>query len=335
MTTSLPLHVRAALRGLLVLVLLLPPTLAAAQTLTVYSGRNEAFVGPVIERFERETGIDVRVRYGNTAALAAQILEEGRNTPADVFLAQDAGALGALSKAGAFSELPQELLDLVEPRFRSGQGDWVGVTGRSRVLVVRDDVTDLPDSVFDLTDERYRGRVGWAPTNASFQAFVTAMRKSYGDERTAEWLRGMVANGVHVYDSNTPIVEAVARGEIDLGLVNHYYLYRFTEADPDFPAHNYFLPDADIGALINVAGAGILATTDQTEAAQRFVEYLLHPEAQQHFTDEVFEYPLASGAAPNPDLPPLDTLQTPDFDLSDLDDLEGTLELLQETGALE
>jgi len=317
------------------ILLLAVSTNVLAQQLTVYSGRNEAFVAPVIEAFEAATGIEVAVRFGTTTALAAQLLEEGPNTPADVFLAQDAGALGAIAQAGLFARLPERILDRVDSRFRSKDGLWVGVTGRARVLVVGAAIDELPRSVFELTEERYRGRVGWAPANASFQAFVTAMRVVYGDQRTAEWLRGMVANGTRVYPKNTPIVDAVGRGEIDYGLVNHYYLYRFTAENPDFPARNYYLPDADIGALVNVAGAGLLANSGEKEAALRLIDFLLSPLSQLHFATEVNEYPLVAGVRTNPDLPPLDRLETPDIDLSSLSDLEGTLELLQETGALE
>lgn len=310
---------------------------AFAQTLTVYSGRNEAFVEPVVEDFEAETGIDVEVRYGDTAELAATILEEGEGSPADVFLAQDAGALGALEDAGRFTALPDELLNQVDERFRSQEGAWVGVTGRARVIAYSTDASpdELPESVFDLTDERFQGRVGWAPTNGSFQAFVTAMRVVEGEERTREWLEGMTANGVQVYPNNSSQIEALGRGEIDFGLVNHYYLFRFlAEQGDDFPVRNLYPEDADIGSLVNVAGAGILTSSDQSDLAQQFVAYLLSQNAQQHFADEVYEYPLTPGIETNPLLTPLSELETPDIDLSNLDDLEGTLQLLQEVGAL-
>jgi iron(III) transport system substrate-binding protein len=310
----------------------------AAQTLTVYSGRNEAFVGPVIERFQQETGVTVEVRYAGTAELAATIFEEGRNSPADVFLAQDAGALGALAQAGLFSKLPEEILERVEPRFRNPEGLWVGVTGRARVLAYnteRVSADELPRSVFELTDERWRGRVGWAPTNGSFQAFVTAMRLVHGDDVTRDWLRGMIENGVQEYPNNSSQVEAVGRGEIDLALVNHYYLFRFlAERGEAFPVRNHYLADADIGSMINVSGAGILVSSDQLELAERFVAYLLSTEAQQHFANAVFEYPLVEGIDTDPRLLPLAEIETPELDLSNLDDLEGTLELLQEVGAL-
>ncbi|CAN5666839.1 iron ABC transporter substrate-binding protein [soil metagenome] len=312
--------------------------LGFAQTLTVYSGRNEAFMAPVIERFQAEIGVSVDARYGNTAALAATILEEGQNSPADVYIAQDAGALGALARAGVLSELPDEVLNRVQPRFRSPAGLWVGVTGRARVLSYNTesvDESELPSSVFELTEPQWQGRVGWAPSNGSFQAFVTAMRVLEGEEYAREWLTAMLANGVQDYPNNRAIVEATARGEIELGLVNHYYLFQFiAEQGEGFPARNHFLEDADLGGLINVAGAGVLTSSDQRELAVQFVDYLLSAESQAHFADEVYEYPLVEGIAVNPLLPPLAELETPELDLSDLDDLEGTVELLQEVGAL-
>jgi iron(III) transport system substrate-binding protein len=317
------------------------PTVTAAaepdEPLTVYSGRSEELVGPLFEELTEATGVEVEVRYGDTAELAATILEEGDNSPADVYIAQDAGALGALASEGRLSTLPETLLDQVDGRFRSTDSTWVGVSGRSRTLVFNTDALtreEVPDSVLDLTDEEWRGRVGWAPTNGSFQAFVTAMRVELGDDAAREWLEGMIANGVRVYESNTPIVEAAGRGEIDLGLVNHYYLYQFLQEDPEFAADNAFLEGGDVGALVNVAGAGVLDTSNQPQAAERVVAFLLSDEAQRYFSDETFEYPLATGIPADDRLPPLEEIETPDLDLGDLEDLRGTLELLREVGAL-
>ncbi|MEE9276925.1 MAG: iron ABC transporter substrate-binding protein, partial [Dehalococcoidia bacterium] len=305
--------------------------------ITVYSGRSENLIGPLIGQFEKATGIDVRVRYADTAALAAQLLEEGSRSPADVFLAQDAGALGAVEAAALFSVLPQDLLGRVDSAFQSSTGAWVGVSGRARVLVYSTDrlsESELPTSIFDLTESRWRGRVGWAPTNGSFQAFVTAMREVYGEQRTADWLRGMLANDVQEYPKNTPIVRAVGDGEIDLGLVNHYYLFRFLAEDPDFPAANFYTDPGGAGALINVAGAALLKSADNTAAALRFIAYLLEEEAQQYFAAETNEYPLAAAVEPAAELPALETLDPPSLKLTSLSDLEGTLELLREVGAL-
>jgi iron(III) transport system substrate-binding protein len=305
--------------------------------LTVYSGRSEELVGPILEQFTEASGIEVKVRYGDTAELAATILEEGGNSPADVYVGQDAGALGALASEGVLAELDPEMLSAVEQRFRAADGTWVGLSGRARVLVYSTDLVqaaDLPASVLDLTDERWRDRVGWAPTNGSFQAFVTAMRVELGDERAREWIEGMLANGVRAYEKNSPIVEAASRGEIEVGLVNHYYLHQMQAEGQSLAAANHFFDDGDVGSLVNVAGAGILRTSDQPQAAAQLIGFLLGSEAQEYFAAETFEYPLVGGAPAAADLPALEDIETPELDLGNLEDLQGTLELLRETGAL-
>ncbi|MCC5952187.1 MAG: iron ABC transporter substrate-binding protein [Acidimicrobiia bacterium] len=308
----------------------------ASGEITVYSGRNEELVGPIIEQFEEATGITVNVRYGDTAELAAQILEEaeGGTSPADVFFAQDAGALGAISNAGLFAELDQEYVNAVEPALRSPDGEWVGISGRARVVVYDTDTLsedDLPDSIADFADPEWSGRIGWAPTNGSFQSFVTALRVLEGEDGAREWLEGIQANDPQVYENNTSIVEAVGSGEVEVGFVNHYYLYRFLAEDPSFAAANKYYSDGDPGALINVAGAGILETSENKVAAEAFIAFLLSDEAQEYFATETFEYPLVTGIEPAAELPDLDTLTLPKIDLDQLADLDGTLVLLQET----
>ncbi|MCC6454786.1 MAG: iron ABC transporter substrate-binding protein [Caldilineaceae bacterium] len=309
-------------------------------SLVVYSGRSENLVGPLITKFSEATGIQVDVRYAGTSEMAATLLEEGANSPADIFFSQDGGALGELSKAGLLAPLPATVLDQVPVTLQGQNGDWVGISGRARVLVYNNSELseeDLPDDVWGLTEEKWRGRVGWAPTNASFQTFVTAMRVSEGDERTLEWLEAMVANDVQSYDGNAIIVESVAAGEISVGLTNHYYLYRFlAEQGESFSARNYYFRTPHAGSIINVAGAAILNTAKNPEAAEQFIEYLLSTEAQQFFADETFEYPLIAADIEVPDiLLPLSKIATPDIQLNDLDDLAGTLELLQVSGALD
>lgn len=303
--------------------------------LTVYSGRGESLVGALLERFEAETGIRVRVRYAGTAQLAVAILEEGDRSPADIYYAQDAGALGALADAEALAVLPNALLNQVDPKFRDSDGRWVGTSGRARVLVISPErVPEPPGSIFELTEPQWSGRVGWAPTNGSFQAFVTAMRQIHGEEATEDWLRAMLANGVREYPKNSPQVQAVHDGELDIGLVNHYYLYRFLDEDPNFRAANHFTDPGLAGALINIAGVGMLSASDNRDNALRFVEYLLGEHAQEYFRDQTSEYPLAAGIAARPELAPLDELDPPSLALTSLADLEGTLALLQEVGAL-
>src|ERR671916_792430 len=307
-------------------------------SLVIYSGRNQELVGPIIERFEEESGIDVQVRYGDTAELAATILEEGENSPADLFFAQDPGALGALTDEGRFRPLPQETLDRVPEHFRSDDGVWVGTSGRARVVAYNTDELsegDLPESIFGFTDPEWEGRIGWAPTNGSFQAFVTALRVLEGEDRAREWLEGVQANDPFAYPDNLSAVEGVASGEVDVALVNHYYLFQVKEErGQDLPAANHFFDGGDPGALVLAAGAGVLDTAENPEAGREFLEFALSDEAQQYFADETYEYPLVEGVEADDELPPLSKLQSPEVDLSNLDDLGGTLELLQETGAL-
>jgi iron(III) transport system substrate-binding protein len=311
---------------------------SGSDTLTVYSGREEELVAPLFERFEEETGIDVEVRYADSAELAATIAEEGGNSPADVFFAQDPGSLGSVEEQ--LAELPEAVLDRVDERFRDKEGRWVGTSGRARVIVFNTDElseADVPDSVFELTDPKWEGKVGVPPTNASFQAFVTAMRLDVGEERTRQWLEDLKANDPKFYERNTPVVEAVASGEIEVGLVNHYYLYLVKEEQPDAPIENKYLPGDDPGALVSVAGAAILEGAEHADAAERFVEFLLADEQQRFYTEEAeeAEIPLVDGIAPREGVPTLDELagRGPDVDLSSFGgELEKTLELLNETG---
>ena len=311
---------------------------APPSAITVYSGRTEELVGPVIERFTQQTGIPVEVRYGDTAELAALILEEGANSPADVYFAQDAGALGAVAEAGLLRTLPAEILDRVPAAFRSPESEWVGVTGRARVVAfdTREIAAgEMPASVDAFTAPEWAGRIGWAPTNGSFQAFVTAYRLLKGDDAARAWLEGIQANEPRVYEGNTQVVQAIADGEVDVGFVNHYYLLRFlAEQGDSFPVRNHFLSASDPGALVNVAGAGILASTDGEASARRFLEFMLNNESQQSFASETFEYPLVDGLAGPAGMPALDQIQAPDIDLSDLADLDATLDMLTETGVL-
>jgi len=313
-------------------------TTAVGGKLTVYSGRNEQLVAPIIDKFKQASGVDVQVRYGDTAQLAATILEEGNNSPADVFFAQDAGALGALSNRQRLTPLPDALLSKVDPRFRSPKGDWVGVSGRARVIVYNNKElkeSDLPDSVLDLTDPKWQGKVGWAPTNASFQSFVTALRTTQGDAAATKWLKDMQANGVRAYANNPAILDAVAKGEIQVGLANHYYLYQQkAKLGDSYPVANYSPRGGDIGAMINVAGLGILPTVKNRPAAEALIAFLMSEEAQTYFANQTYEYPLAAGVKPGPTLKPLDQIQTPKLDLSSLADLEGTLKLLRDAGVL-
>ena len=226
---------------------------------------------------------------------------------------------------------------MVPDQFRDSNGRWIGTSGRSRVIVYNTEALsedEVPDSVFELVEPEWRDKVGVAPSNASFQAFVSAMRLSQGEQKTREWLEDLKDNDVKFYENNLSIVEAVASGEIELGLVNHYYLYVAKEENPDAPAANHFLAGTDPGALVSVAGAGVLTQADAKGEANRFIEFLLSDEGQRFYTAaEEAEYPLVAGIAPKEGLPPLASLSGPELDLSKLgSELESTLQLLSETG---
>lgn len=315
------------------------PSYANAEQIVLYSGRSKSLVAPIVKQFQKDTGIKVVVKYGNTAQLALTLQEEGKRSPADVFWAQDAAALSAISKAGLFSPLPNPLIHELPSHFTNAEHTWVGTSGRARVLAYAPDrVTevDLPKSVFELTDPKWKGRVGWAPTNGSFQAFVTAMVSKHGREKTKAWLVGMKKNKAKAYPKNTPIIEALAAGEIDLGIPNHYYLLRFKASNSKYPVAQTFFKPMDIGNLIFVSGVGVLKTSKQNIAAMEFVQYLLGPKAQQYFTSEIFEYPVMDNVIPNTRLVALEEVNklVPKTSMDDLNDLEGTLQLLSEVGLI-
>ncbi len=311
----------------------------SASTLTLYSGRAEVQIQPIIDQFTKDTGVKVKVRYGATPELAAQIAEEGPNSPADVFFAQDAGALGSVDRVGLFAPIPAETLSEVESKYRAEDGDWIGVTGRARVIVANSAKVpdaDVPTSVFAVTDAKWKGRVGIAPTNGSFESFVTAMRVQVGEQRTEEFLKALKANDVKTYNDNALILKAVNDGEIDLGLINHYYWYQLANeiGEDKMVARNHFTINGDPGALVNVAGVGVLKSSDHPEAAAQFVSYLLSPPAQTFFADKNFEFPLSGGVQPLPSLPKLADIQSPNVDLSDLGTLDETLAMLKQAGLL-
>jgi len=324
----------AALIGVLLLAACSPTP--ASPKLTIYSGRSESLVGPIIQQFQEATGITVEVRWGETAEMAATLLEEGANSPADVFFAQDPGGLGAV--ADMLAPLPEEILNQVDHRFRNSQGHWVGISGRARVIVYntqRLKPENLPDDIWGFTDPQWKGRIGWAPTNGSFQTMVTGMRQVWGEEKTRQWLEGILANDPKVYPKNTPIVAAAGAGEVDVGFVNHYYLYRFLQEEGEsFPARNYFLPGGGPGSLVMVAGVGVLASSQNQEVAYKFLRFMLSQVAQQYFATQTFEYPLVEGVRTHREMPPLSELNAIQIDLADLADLRGTVQLLSDVGAL-
>lgn len=308
------------------------------EPLTIYAGRSQTLVQPLLEQFSKDTGIPIKVRYGDGTDLALGILEEGKNSPADVYLTQDVGALGALQAENRLQSLPSKTLEQVPLAFRSPDGLWVGISGRARVMVYNTDTIDpktLPTSVLDYTNTQWRGRIGIVPRSDGFPEFVTALRLVKGEEFAKKWLTDLNALSPRTFPNNISALQAVANGEVDVAFLNHYYLYRFLdERGEGFKARNYFFDNGDIGGVFLVSGAGILDTTKHRESAERFIAYLLEKQSQQYFADQTKEYPMIAGITGDPKLPPLESLKTPAIDLSNLQDLKGSLELMRQTGIL-
>jgi len=302
----------------------------------IYSGRSEALVGGLLEIFEEETGVEVQVRYGSTTEMAATLLEEGAHTPADVFLSQDAAALGAVSRAGLFRELNDEILSRVPERFRSPSGEWVGVSGRARTIVYnteRVSLGELPRSLQEVGDSRFRGRFGVAPTNGSFQAHMAVFRALHGAEALDALLAAMARNEPGRYPKNSAIVEAVIAGEVDWGLVNHYYLWRARKETPAAVAENYFFPVGEASGFVNTAGAGVLS---ERAEAHRLVAFLVSETAQSYFARETFEYPLAGGVDPAVELPPLTEVASASVDFGEVSAVfEETLAAIAASGLVQ
>ena len=341
----MPIHSRANLSMIPLVIMILISFVAASCTggdgssdgngeevLTIYSGRSEKLIGPIIEQFSEVSGIKTEVKYGSTPEVAATLLEEGTKSPADIFIAQDPGGLGAVD--ALLTPLPGDITNPVAARFKSADGKWVGLSGRARVVVYNTDKlseNDLPDDIWDFTDPKWKGRLGWAPTNASFQTMVTAMIDLWGEEKTAEWLAGIQANNPKTYPNNSSIVLAAESGEIDAGFVNHYYLYRLlAEKGEGIPVRNYHPRAGGPGAIIMVAGAGITETSDNKETAEKFIKFMLSPVAQQYFTGKTYEYPVIEGVVTNRLLVPLADINAPDLDTKELADPEATVRLLRE-----
>lgn len=314
------------------------PTADAPGELVVYSGRSESMVAPLIEAFEAETGIDVRVNYAGSTQLAATLLEEGAQSPADVFFAQEASTMGMIAAEAMLTTLDSEMIAAVPANFRDGESRWVGVSGRARAITFNSEkvtADQLPASLDGFTAPEWRGRVGWAPENASFQSALAAMVALDGEEAATAWVAGMIANEARPFPSNTPGVTAVAAGEIDAMITNHYYLYRIkAEQGPDTPIENHFLRNGRSGSLVNITAAGVLTTAENADNANRFVAYLLSPEGQAHFAEENAEFPVVPGVETPQGLPSIVELAAPAIEFSQLANLETAVRILQTSGAL-
>ncbi len=310
-------------------------TLGKTESLVVYSGRSAKLVDPIFKKFEAKTKIKVLVRSGKSDALANRIVMEGDKTEADVIFLQESGYLEALGRKALLKSLPSTVAVRVPQSYQGTEQRWLGVSGRARVLVYSTtDLTpdSLPKSLEELADPKWKDQIGWAPTNASFEAHVSALRHLWGEEKTKDWLLKMKALSPKKYPKNSPQVRAVGNGEIKIGWVNHYYLLRQKASQPDLQAANYVFPtDKDPGNIMMLSGVGIVEGTKRPKAAQMFVEFLLSDEIQNHLTNKNFEYPAVESVPAGPDLKGLaENLSLVPQDR--LTDIAGTQRLLQSVG---
>ncbi|WP_332899034.1 extracellular solute-binding protein [Haladaptatus sp. CMSO5] len=305
--------------------------------ITIYSGRGEALVGELISYIESlYPELDIQPRYEGSSQLVQKILNEGQNSPADVFFSVNAGSLGFLADENRTDPLPSEITDMVRTEFHDPDGNWVGTSGRARTIPYNTDSlseSDLPTDIMAFPDqEQLRDSMGWAPSYGSFQAFVTAMRILNGEEATKQWLEGMLDLGVEEYTDEFAIALAVADGEIDAGFTNHYYIQRVLADREDAPLATAFT-EGDAGAIFNVAGAAVVDTAADPEMAANFVRHLLSAEAQAYFATTTYEYPLIPDVEPVGNLPTIDELNPPaNLDLTQLSDIRPTLDLMREVG---
>lgn len=329
---------------------------STSDQLVVYSGRSQALVDQLVTDFKKQTGINIDVRYGNDAELLAVMNEEGEQSPADLYWANTTGALATASKQDLLKELPDSLLNKPD-NFKSSSGKWVPVTVRYRVLAYntnRVDSTQLPSSVMDLPNmSELKGRVGWTPTYSSFYDFLTTMRLTKGEDKTKQWLEGMMQLKPKSYSSNTPMVQAIAAGEIDVAITNHYYILRLKygggegeyedfeygnqiDSNAEAPIKTYHFKEGDIGNLALVTGAAELQTSGDSEAAQKFLSFLLSRKAQEYAAKSVHEYPVIQGVDIPNYMRGVDKAfeLSPEYDYEKLQQLEGTLNMLREVGVI-
>ncbi len=304
----------------------------------VYNAQHEQLLEELAPGFTDATGIEVELRNGSDPELAAQLRQEGDASPADVFLTENSPTMSSVERAGLFAPLDEEALAPIPEQYRPASGLWTGFAARSTVLVYNTDLvqeSELPDSILELADPEWRGRISFSPTGADFQAIVSAVLDLEGEEATTAWLAGLKANGT-VYDGNNVVLESVNAGESDLGIIYHYYWYR-DQAEAGEVSDNtqlYFFGNQDPGAFVSVSGAGVLKSAEHPDEAQQFVAYLTSEEGQQQLAESyALEYPLNPAVQLEEPVKPFDELQPPDVQVSDLDG-DRVVEMMTEAGFL-
>lgn len=308
-------------------------------SLTLYSAQHEPMTEALAQGFEEGNGAKVQIRYGEDEGLASQIEQEGDASPADVVLTENTPPLEALAENGLLAKVEPSTLAEVPSQYSSPSGRWVGVAARETVMVYNPDLIaadELPASILDLAKPEWKGKLAIAPSEPDFVPIVSAITKLDGEAAARSWLEGFAANAKH-YNDNEGIIAAVDSGQVAAGIINHYYWFDAVaeEGKDKVPSRLHYFGNEDPGALVNVSGAGALASSDEPELAQEFLAYVVGMEGQTAMTESGdWEYPLNADVAPPPGLKPFDGLEPPPVSPADLGDGSAPLELMQQVGLL-
>ncbi|WP_415856638.1 iron ABC transporter substrate-binding protein [Sinomonas sp. G460-2] len=313
-------------------------TAAAGDTITVYNAQHEELTQAWVDAFTKATGIKVNLRNGDDSEMAQQLIQEGKNSPADVFLTENSPAMSAVENAGLFADPGTDAKNNVPEAYRPSTGTWVGIAARSTVLVYNKNKvneSDLPKSLMDLSNSAWKGRWAASPSGADFQAIVSAMLQLKGESATLDWLKAMKDNS-KAYKGNSTAMKAVNAGEIDMAVIYHYY-YFGDQAKTGENSKNvglHYFKNQDPGAFVSVSGGGVLASSKHQAAAQKFLAFVTGTDGQKVLqTGSSYEYPVGSGVAANPKLVPLSDLQAPAVDAAKLNSKKVT-DLMTQAGLL-
>ncbi|HVC71590.1 MAG TPA: extracellular solute-binding protein [Acidimicrobiales bacterium] len=314
---------------------------AGAPSITLYNGQHVQTTEALVKMFEKQTGIQVNVRNDDEDVFANQIVQEGANSPADVIYTENSPPLEVLQERGLLAAVSASSLAKVAPRYSSPRGEWIGVSARSSVMVYNTDLLkadELPRSVMDLAQPRWRDKLALAPGETDFQPIVTSIALKYGKAAALAWLQGVKANAAnHIYPDNETLTNMVNRGQAVIGIINHYYWYRQSYQVGAAKVHSaiaYFAP-GDAGWVIDVSGAGVLKSSRHQQAAERFVAFLVSKDGEEIIAhSQSYEYPLGSGVVTTKNLRPFDTLHPAPVSVTQLGDGSTAIALLQEAQLL-
>jgi iron(III) transport system substrate-binding protein len=316
----------------------LSPEAGASGRLVIYSGRSEVLIQPVIEAFKAKyPSVEVLLKAGSNSELANALIEEKSNPQADVFITTELFTVQSLARGGVFASYSPLGADQLPSEFRGADDSWIGLTRRARVIMYNKDLVsedELPTSIFDLTDPKWRGQIAAAgSTNGSMQAQIAAMRQLLGEEETEAWLNGLLANEVTFFGGHTDVRKAVGAGEFKLGLVNHYY-FHLQQAEGSnvgviFPDQG----EGQIGLITNATAAAVVKGGKNLPAAQAFLDFLVSETGQKLFAEQNYEYPLLPIVLLREGVQPLDGFRLVDVNVVKASlDFDATFDLMERVG---